>query len=429
MRLTRFDGPNVFTWKVLRDEPSPHYKPGEINHLKVRVEKDKFICFVNDKRVYESSDKVYQNGSIGLCRFRDTKATFTSFRVAKKLTLTQLSNEAREKLNNSIDALPKLEDFAESDIESLVASPASTSKLIAEKAKQLEQRAQELRRYADDVHRRAIAQAIAKSVKGKDEQIDLLKVCLLIAHLDDREIDVDGYQKQFVRMVNEVKKRFKKGISEADKLKQLGAYLFKEQGFHGSRFDYYHRANSYMNRVIDDREGLPITLSVLYMEFARQLGMNVEGVGLPGHFIVRFQPNKGEAQLVDVFNGGKYLSRDDVKKLVWTRAQTLLKDEHLEKSSRRAILTRVLRNLIGVAQNEGAKERLLGYLEAYMVLEPEAVAERGLRAMTRFETGRRQAAIRDLDWFIEKEPAGLDLNKIQQLRNFFQYRDPPKPRK
>ncbi len=84
---------------------------------------------------------------------------------------------------------------------------------------------------------------------------------------------------------------------------------FTERGFHGSRGDYYNRSNSYLSEVIDDREGLPITLSVLYIELARRLGVRLEGVGLPGHFVVRHVPAKGEAQLIDVYEGGQPLTQ------------------------------------------------------------------------------------------------------------------------
>src|SRR5204862_4517779 len=101
--------------------------------------------------------------------------------------------------------------------------------------------------------------------------------------------------------------------SEAAKLAALNEYLFVGNGFHGSRTDYYHKANSFLSRVIDDREGLPITLSVLYIELAQRLGLKIEGVGLPAHFVVRHVPANGEPQLIDVFEGAKPLSRDEAE--------------------------------------------------------------------------------------------------------------------
>src|SRR6476660_24453 len=108
-------------------------------------------------------------------------------------------------------------------------------------------------------------------------------------------------------MVDEIKHKLGANSSEAQKLAALNDYLFKDNGFHGSRTDYYHRANSYLSRVIDDREGLPITLSVLYIELASRLGLKVEGVGLPAHFVVRHVPADGEPRLIDVFEGAKPL--------------------------------------------------------------------------------------------------------------------------
>src|SRR5205085_3981371 len=110
----------------------------------------------------------------------------------------------------------------------------------------------------------------------------------------------------------------------------LNKFLFGKGGFHGSRADYYHRSNSYLNEVIDDREGLPITLSVLYLELARRIGLKAEGVGLPGHFVVRHLPAKGEPQLIDVFDGGKPLSRQDAEKKVDGTSGATLSDEHLK---------------------------------------------------------------------------------------------------
>ena len=105
-------------------------------------------------------------------------------------------------------------------------------------------------------------------------------------------------------MAEEIKRKLPGEADEKQKLAALDDYLFKTQGFHGSRTDYYHRANSYVSRVIDDREGLPITLSLLYIELASRLGVKIEGVGLPAHFVVRHVPKEGEPQIIDVFDGG-----------------------------------------------------------------------------------------------------------------------------
>ena len=151
---------------------------------------------------------------------------------------------------------------------------------------------------------------------GKDEDIDLVHAALLIARLDNEDLDVAAYRQQVERMAKDLLAKLPKGASEEARLEALNKDLFAERGFHGSRGEYYHRANSYLNRVLDDREGIPITLSLLYLELGRQLKLNLVGVGLPGHFVVRFEPAKGKARLIDVFEGGKVLSPNDAEELV-----------------------------------------------------------------------------------------------------------------
>src|SRR5205823_14916082 len=92
---------------------------------------------------------------------------------------------------------------------------------------------------------------------------------LLLAKLDNEELDPSAYRKEVERMARDLSAQLSKDADEKAKLTALNQYLFKERGFHGSRTDYYSRSNSYLNEVIDDREGLPITLSVLYLEVAR----------------------------------------------------------------------------------------------------------------------------------------------------------------
>src|SRR6185312_4751190 len=106
--------------------------------------------------------------------------------------------------------------------------------------------------------------------------------------------------------------------------------------------DYYNRSNSYLSEVIDDREGIPITLSVLYIELGRRIGVRLEGVGLPGHFVVRHLPAKGEGQLIDVYEGGQHLSREDAEKKVRDITDRRLREEDLAAVNKRSIIVRML---------------------------------------------------------------------------------------
>jgi regulator of sirC expression with transglutaminase-like and TPR domain len=220
-------------------------------------------------------------------------------------------------------------------------------------------------------------------------------------------------------MAASIKESLAPDADAAARLAALNKYLFVENGFHGSRFEYEHRANSYLNRVIDDREGLPITLSVLYMELGRRLQLAILGVGLPGHFVVKQVATDGAEQLIDVFDGGRFLTREDAEKIVRNFGGQELREEHLHASTPSEILQRMLRNLLGNAQRRDDKEALLRYLDALLAINPGLAQERGMRAVVRFETGRRDAAIADLDWFLEHKPAGLDLDGIRQMQEYF----------
>jgi regulator of sirC expression with transglutaminase-like and TPR domain len=218
-------------------------------------------------------------------------------------------------------------------------------------------------------------------------------------------------------MASEVSAALAAGAGDDAKLAALNLYLFQQNGFHGARFNYYDRANSYLNRVIDDRAGLPITLSLLYVELGQRLGLKTEGIGMPGHFIVRFEPAGATApRLIDVFDRGKLLERDDARRIVRDTAGVELRDEHLEPLNPRMILRRVLANLRSIAERERDAEALLRYTEAALAIDPGSVEERLKRALLRGQTGRLAACLADLDWMIEQEPPGIDIDGLRALR-------------
>jgi len=155
------------------------------------------------------------------------------------------------------------------------------------------------------------------------------------------------------------------------------------------------------------------------MELGRRLGLKIEGVGLPGHFIVRHVDQDGKGQLIDVFNEGKHLSRDDAVKLVAEHSNQPFQDAYLEAVPNRMILTRILNNLLGLAQQKEDKESMLRYVELLMAMDSHSVQNRGMRSILRFETGRKKSAIADLDWFLDHEPDNLDLDRIRQMREYF----------
>lgn len=415
LRLTCFNGPTVYQWQILEDRPSPDYQLGDWNRLKVRIEADKFTCYVNDQVIYESHDTTFRSGKVGLAKFRNTEAEFKQFQLAKEIAT--VAPAGLEELRSEIASLSDPSKIDPEQLASWAKSPDLAVTSLRKQATSLEARAAGLRRLASDVHVSRVTAALAELIADRDQGFDLLRASLLIAKLDEEDIDVEGYVSEVDRMAAEIQQPLAKDADPPTRLAALNEYLFKQNGFHGARFEYYHRANSYLNRVIDDRAGLPITLSVLYIEVARRLGLEVEGVGMPSHFVVRFLPGKGDPQLIDVFDRGKPISREDAAAIVRENSSTELRDEHLAAQTPRQIINRVLANLWGVAERERDLESMLRYAEAMVAVDPQSLQSRLNRAVLRGETGRKAAAIADFDWVIEQQPPGVDLEVVRRLRD------------
>jgi serine protease Do len=416
LRLTRFDGPDVLTWKILAQEKSPHYHPGDWNTLKVRVEKEKLLCYVNDQLVIESTDTGLTSGQVGLVKFRDTKAEFKHFQLGEKVQSAGIPADVVARITRSVEKIPATGPLDPKTIDTLQPDGAAGVTVLRDRAKQLEQEAAQLRRLAQAVQQKRVCTELAKLFEAKEDDIDLLHAALLVALLDNDEVDVEAYRKEADRMAKQVAAELPKDADDKARLEALNKYLFTTRGFHGSRGDYYHRSNSYLNEVIDDREGLPITLSVLYMELARRLDVKVVGVALPGHFVVKHVPARGEPQLIDVYEGGVPLSREEAAKRVESNTGEPLREEHLAAAPKRAIVVRMLHNLIGLADRDHDADALLRYLDAIVAVAPDSGDERWARAVLRFRAGQRQAALEDVDWLLEHEPKGYDRQRVLELR-------------
>lgn len=415
LRLTRFDGPDVLSWTILHDNPSDHYVPGEWNSLKVRVEEDRMLCYVNGELVVESRDNRISGTGVGLAKFRDTSAEFRRFQVGKEVQIQRPSDELLARVT---DHLPKIPVRGPVDhfIDEFEPLDPHTAQALNDRARMLERQAEQLRKLAIDVHRRQVCAELADTLRGGEDSIDLAKAALLIARLDNPEVDVDAYLADLDRRAEEIRGRLDSSADDAARLAALNRYLFEENGFHGSRNDYYHRSNSYLNEVIDDREGLPITLSVLYLEIARRLDLPVRGVGLPGHFIVKYMPEKGPAQLIDVFDGGKPLTTEQAKAKVDEYTGLDWKDDYLNAVSKREIIVRMLHNLLGLARDQQDAQQMLGYVDALVAVKPNSQQERWMRAVLRYQTQRLHGAAEDVAWLLEHPIAGINEEQVRQLQ-------------
>jgi regulator of sirC expression with transglutaminase-like and TPR domain len=414
LRLTRFDGPDVLSWKILAEKPSPHYRPGAWNHLRVRRTADAIACFVNDQPVFESADRGLVAGRVGLAKFRDTEAEFRGFAVGRTVPAALPSRDVLDRVEALTAGLPDGGPPGRELVGRLLAERATVGEALAARAALLERQARQLEALAVAVHERRTLDELARVVAADEPRIDLFHAALLVAKLDNPELDVAASTRDLDRLVADIAKR-SADADETMKLATLNRVLFEELGFHGSRGDYYNRSNSYVNEVLDDREGIPITLSVVYMELARRLGLRVEGVGFPGHFLVRSLPAAGEPRWLDVFDRAAVRSRDDLARQLREQSGDELTDEHLATVGPRAILVRMLSNLRGIATREGKQADVLRYLDATLAVDPLSVRDRLMRMVTAARLGRRETATEDARWLLDRKPDGIDLAEVRGL--------------
>ena len=272
-----------------------------------------------------------------------------------------------------------------------------------------------LERMASQVHHRDTLKRLAAALEQPDDKVNLVLAALLVARLDNEELDVAAYEAEVSRLAGDVKRTLGNDATPRDKLSALDHYLFAENGFHGSRGDYYNRSNSYLNEVLDDREGLPITLSVLYMELARCLGVKVEGVALPGHFVVCSMLPGEKPQLIDVYEGAKPLTREQAAEKALGFADAPLGEEQLQPVKKHAIVERMLHNLLGVANREHDTAAMLRYVDAIVTISPASAQDRLMRAVLLYGAGRPTEARQDTAWLLENEPPEIDPDKVREL--------------
>lgn len=197
------------------------------------------------------------------------------------------------------------------------------------------------------------------------EEFDIEEGAWLLALTAYPEINVEAYRALVDSYAAELRERIDFDESAKEILATVNNYLFDELGFAGNEEDYYDPENSYLNRVLDRRLGNPINLSLLYLLIARRLKLPLSGIGMPGHFICRYQSSSDEIY-VDPFNRGRFLTKADcIHYLV--SGQHSLTEDHLSPVSARRILTRICGNLHQIySQLELADEvtRLQRYLVA-----------------------------------------------------------------
>lgn len=250
----------------------------------------------------------------------------------------------------------------------------------------------------------------------EDEQIDLVRAALVIARTEYPDLDIEAYAAR----VEELARRVAASASDEHPKRSLAALnrvLFEEVNLRGNREDYYDPRNSFLNDVLERGLGIPITISIVYMEVARRVGLHLCGVGMPGHFLLKHYREGGQETLIDCFNRGDILSRQDCQ----TRLDEIysgemkLRPEFLHPISRRQILTRMLNNLKTVYLSTRNFRKALPIADLVLVIYPRSAEDVKQRALLRYSMGLQRLAAEDLDEYLQLSPSASDADEIRQM--------------
>jgi regulator of sirC expression with transglutaminase-like and TPR domain len=262
----------------------------------------------------------------------------------------------------------------------------------------------------------------AELMARDESDMDLARACLLIAQDAYPGLDVDGYLGEIERLAARLRGRLTEADDAEARVAALNEFLFAELGYTGNADRYYDPRNSYLNEVLDRRTGIPLTLSVLYMEIGRRVGLALEGVSFPGHFLVRLQL-PGALLVLDPFSGGEPQSEADLRarlRRVIPQGATgpvpleeLPLAQFLEPAGKRQILARLLRNLKGIYREAGQPERLLGVLNRMLEVSPDAHGELRERGLLYQRLECHRAALKDLSDYALLEPDAPDVDEVR----------------
>lgn len=251
-----------------------------------------------------------------------------------------------------------------------------------------------------------------------DRQFSQLEAAVAIGQDAEPGLDVQGVLAEIDALAVRLKQRIAADTAPLPRLRYLNRYFFQELGFAGNVNDYYDPSNSYLHRVLATRRGIPITLALIYIEIAQQIGLEARGVSFPGHFLIKLKMPQGEV-VIDPFNG-RSLSRDDLDERIapYRRRHGLLDEAELplglflQTASARAVLARVLRNLKEIHRSAEDWSHLLAVMQRLVVLLPEDWQERRDRGLVRAELGDAAGALEDLRVYLAEQPGADDAQAI-----------------
>jgi regulator of sirC expression with transglutaminase-like and TPR domain len=260
------------------------------------------------------------------------------------------------------------------------------------------------------------ARQIFDAISALEESVFPLDRAALAIGLEEYPgLDIDEYLRRLNNLAARTEALIGKDRSTNNILDCLSEALFVQEGLKGNADDYYDPRNSYLNEVLERKEGIPISLSVIYIEVARRIGFPVQGVGLPGHFIVKHLAGDQEI-LVDPFNQGRRLTLMDCQEMLdrMYGEHLTMQPAHLQGMEKRAIVSRMLFNLKGIYYQREDYQKALSIVERILMLNPGMLTEIRDRGILLMQTSLFSKALADLEYYLAHAPAPEDGPQIKR---------------
>ena len=256
-----------------------------------------------------------------------------------------------------------------------------------------------------------------ESLIQEEEHIPLFEAALSIGQDSDPQLDLTGCLLEIDKFAAQLRQRLPADIAPIPKLRLLNNYFYQELGFAGNLNDYYNPDNSYLHKVLATRRGIPISLAVIYMELAQQIGLAVKGISFPGHFLMKLSVKNGDI-ILDPFNGAS-LSREEIEERLEPYFINGRNPEdpplasYLANATERSILARMLRNLKAVYAEQPHWKEFLNVQQKLVILLPGEIEERRDRGLAYANLDCPNAALQDIEAYLAQCPQATDAELLR----------------
>jgi len=265
-------------------------------------------------------------------------------------------------------------------------------------------------------HRKAVASfAALVEPSREDASIDLAAAALAIAQTEYPQLDAAYYLGRLEALAQRVRNRMRSNPTAREAIALLNRVLFDEEGLRGNRDDYYDPRNSFLNDVLDRKLGIPITLSVIYMDVARRVDFPVAGTGMPGHFLLKHYDVMSGEIVIDAFHSGRIVGRHECQQQLDAiySGRVELQPEFLQAVSHREIVIRMLNNLRQIYFTQRDFPKGLVILDLLLAVPPQCPDLLRERGLVRLNLDQLLGAAQDFGAYLKACPNADDSDDVR----------------